>query len=132
MVIKNERLIIKEEDLEKDLDKLKNRIDNIFKELGFDKECTVEYLPDCCNDSITWKEINIQSGDFWLQYETEDMVPTLVKDGNDFEFYWVFERSASGSTNPHTWINTGHSPMDNRMVTVEDLVLDLLNGGNLL
>lgn len=141
MKIKNGRIIINEDYIERDLISLEKSLRNFFQTdkrfAGSDIGVFVEFDSDCWNEDLShcWNEININIVNYDIltelggqlagekrfafsniTYTTDTLEPQFVLNNGEPEFYYIFNLGASCITNSVTWQNNRDAE------TVEDIV----------
>ena len=132
MRIKNNRLIINEEEIDESCERIRDILQNKLDLLGYGNVIvSVEFCDECYNDNMTrfWNSIEILllTSEGYLgsiNYATEGYTPLLTLNKNDFEFYYVFEYTSSTRTSMNYMKNIGHCDFDeNHDFILEDILL---------
>jgi hypothetical protein len=143
------RIIIKESDLENELERLKEKIFKILEkynltqiqdiEIKFDNEaCNDYYVPanrlvqwlrrklhitenfNCYNEILI--KIYLADNDWaYMTYATESRIPQLVFENGKYEFYYIFEWVQSTATSSKDYINIAFSEYKDAL-TIEDII----------
>jgi hypothetical protein len=128
----NGRLVVKENDMDNELRKLENQIEEVLAKHNLPITVHAEFNEDCFNEETKyfWKEIDINlhlpnGMDSYIVFSTESLTPNLVYVDGKFEFYYILENSESGCTNPVDWRNTGFSEFKCNK-TIEQIIEDEL------
>ena len=128
MYFVNERIIIEENSVEEAMVELKEKIESIFKELGFEgREISVIYEDEMyeIDPSNLYDYITIEAGKFSIMYFKKSNTHQLVKDGEKFAFYNVYEMHSCAITDPESWECLEEYP---KKKSAEDMVMEKLFG----
>ena len=145
MKIKNNRIIINENNIEQDVEKLQNKLRNFLKSDArfskYDIGAFVEYKEDCCNEDLShfWHELIIHLINYDVEVElsgklegctefvssiitfsTDSLQPQLVMNLGEPDFYYVLENVSSTITGISTWGNTLYEER------VEDVIIEVM------
>jgi len=138
MYIKNDRIIINEDNLTVDIESLKQNLTEFFKTderfSMYDIEITIN-IEEAFNNINAWFELSIYAYNHsvqvelggqcvgqkidafaYLVYTTENLSPQLVINNGTPEFYHVFDYAGNSLTNSKTWEN------DDNETTIEDII----------
>lgn len=119
MEIKNNRLIINENEIEESCEKIRQIVQNKLDSLGHGNVISNVDSYENCNENLThfWNQIDIDlitSEGFLgnIEFTTNDIEPSIVFIDGKFDFYYVFVNSSNTCTSLKYMINTGFCDFD--------------------
>lgn len=135
MEIKNERLIINENEIDEACEEIRQIVQDKLDELGHGNVIAQVEFYENCNDDLTlfWKELDIDllSAEGFLgniEYTTNGFDPCLVYENGKFEFYYVLTNSGNTCTSLKYMTNTGFCDFDKENdELLENILLEELN-----
>jgi len=126
MKLTNECILWNVMDFEHELEELTNMVNKVFSKLGYTNQKTkVLYYSSKESPILKSDQIEIVSGDFFVQFMTDSQKHLLVEDGS-YVYYSVFSCVAMGRTNPSTWKNIKTDDNNVAVDAAESLFLDCL------
>ena len=119
MEIKNNRLIINEDEIDEACEEIRQIVQDKLDELGHGNIIVQVEFYENANDAFTlfWNQIDIDlltSSGFLgnIEYTTDGIEPSLVYEDDKFEFYYVFTNSGNTCTSHKYMTNTGFCDFD--------------------
>ena len=134
MEIKNNRLIINEDEIDEACEEIRQIVQDKLDELGHGNVIVQVEFYENANDAFTlfWNQIDIElltSSGFLgnIEYTTDGIEPSLVYEDGKFEFYYVFTNSGNTCTSNKYMTNTGFCDFDeDNDELLENILLDEL------